>query len=119
MEDPNFNNWIRDYGPKFMGMYTNMVKRYLGEDTAFKTNLKISFIGKVENIGDDLVSALKMANENVNEEKIKDMLCNTEKHEKISRWQNKQEYERTISDEAKEIIFNTEKWIFERFNYLP
>ena len=118
-EDPNFNNWIRDYGPKFMGMYTNMVKRYLGEDAAFKTDLKISFIGKVENINTDLILALKMANEDFDQSKVLDLISNVETNEKISRWQNKQQYNREISNEAKEIIFNTEKWIFERFNYLP
>ena len=118
-EASDFNVWIKDYGPKFLGTYTNMLKRYIGEDVAYENKLKMSFIGKIENINIDLIAALNAAKEEFNYEKTLDFICYPDNTEKIKKWQNKQTYNRDISDESKELIYKTEKWVFDRFNYNP
>jgi hypothetical protein len=117
-EVSDFNDWVRDYGPKFLGMYTNMVKRYIGEDAAYENKLKMSFIGKVENINEDLILALNTAKEEFNQQNALNMISNPDNDIMLQRWQNKQIYKREINDQSKEIIYKTEKWIFDRFNYI-
>ena len=116
-EVSDFNVWIKNYGPKFLGMYTNMLKRYIGEDTAYENKLKMSFVGKIENINEDLVLALRTAGEQFDQEKTLDMISNPDDNEKIKEYQNKQTYCVKINDNTKEIIYKTEKWVFDRFNY--
>jgi hypothetical protein len=62
-ESPNFDTWIQDYGAFWMGLYTQLVKRYIGEDAVYASDIKMDFIGKTENLYPDLLTALKNAGE--------------------------------------------------------
>lgn len=114
---PDFDTWIKDYGPFWMGLYTRLSQRYTGEDPIYKSDIKINFIGKNENIEADLLMALKNANEPISDEIYWATLKSME--DENLKYVNKQDYNRNISDASKEIIYNTEKYVFDRFNYEP
>lgn len=111
---PDFDTWMQDYGPFWMGLYSRLTQRYIGEDPLYSCNAKISYIGKVENFKSDLFLAL--CKENIKEETY---LAAYKTVEAENKWANKQEYNRDISDASKEIIYKTEKYVFDRFNYEP
>lgn len=116
-ESPNFNTWLQDYGAFWMGLYTQLVKRYIGEDVAYISEIKMNFVGKTENLYEDLFTALKNAGETFNENYFNKLVQESDIKESLTKWSNKQEYNREISNSSKEIIYNTEKWIFDRFQY--
>jgi hypothetical protein len=116
-ETPNFDTWIQDYGAFWMGLYTQLVKRYIGEDSNYISDIKINFIGKTENLYEDLFTILKNAGEVFDETKFKKLVEETDSRESLIKWANKQEYNREISEESKNIIYKTEKWVFDRFDY--
>ncbi len=100
-----------------MGHYSKIVSRYVGDDDFYKTDVKMNFIGKTENLYEDLFTALKNAGE-VFDEKQFHYLANVENQkDSLTKWSNKQQYDRTISEESKYIIYNTEKYIFDKFDY--
>ena len=114
-ECPDFDTWIQEYGPFWMGLYTRLMRRYIGEDPVYKSKNKVNFIGKNENIDHDLLNALINANESISEEFYWRELKSAE-HQN-SKYLNTQEYNRNISDASKKIIYRTEKYVFDRFNY--
>ena len=116
-KSPNFDTWMQDYGAFWMGLYSQLVKRYTGEDSVYSSDIKMNFIGKTENLYTDLFIALKNAGESFDEIKFNILVAESETKESLTKWSNKQEYNREISDSSKEIIYNTEKWIFDRFEY--
>lgn len=116
-ECPNFDIWIKDYGAFWMGLYSRLVMRYIGDDEFYNSEIKINFVGKTENLFPDLYAALKNAGEEFNEHQFKQLSENYENKESLMKWSNKQEYSREISEESKHIIYNTEKYIFDKFNY--
>lgn len=116
-ECPDFDTWIQDYGPFWMGHYSRYLSRYVGEDPNYQSNIKMHFIGKSENLFSDLLFALKSAGEDINEEYFNSLISMIETDEVLTRAQNKQEYNKLISDKSKEIIYNTEKYVFDRFGY--
>lgn len=111
---PDFDTWIVDYGPFWMGQYTRLIQRYVGEDPLYPCKYKIDYVGKSETLKEDLLTALTNAKENVNQNTYSDIYTKIEADEKLS---NRQEYDKKISDASKEIIYNTEKYVFDRFNY--
>jgi hypothetical protein len=113
----NFDIWVKNYGAFWMGHYTKIVKRYIGEDENYYNGTKIDFIGKTETLFDDLFVALKNAGEEFSEKRYRLLVQESNQKESLTKWSNKQEYNREISDESKEIIYKTEKWVFDRFNY--
>ena len=114
---PDFDTWIQDYGPFWMGLYTQLVKRYIGEDPVYASDIKIHFIGKTENIFEDLHTALMNAGEEFEENRFQHLVKNHNTNESLVKWSNKQTYHREISDASKDIIYQTERYIFDRFNY--
>jgi hypothetical protein len=117
---PDFDSWLQDYGPFWLGHYSTIVRRFIGIDPLYTTNNKISFIGKTENLEEDLFKALKAADENFNEVKYKEIFKqqDTEKGVK-TQWGNVQSYDREISAESKKLIYTAERWIFDTFEYAP
>lgn len=111
---PDFDTWVVDYGPFWMGQYTRLVQRYIGEDPLYPHKYRMHYIGKSENLKADLLTALTNANENFNKNAYSDIFTKIEADEKLC---NKQDYSRNISDASKEIIYNTERYVFDRFNY--
>jgi len=114
-ECPDFNTWVKDYGPFWLGFYSQLVRRYIGEDDLYQSENKMHFIGKSEVVYNDLYTALKNAGEVFDEDLYKKITSPNDNS--VTKWSNKQEYNREISDSSKEIIYNTEKWIFDRFQY--
>ena len=119
-ECPDFNTWIEHYGPFWMGTYSRILSRYIGDDQYYKSNVKINFIGKNENLYEDFKIALKNVDEARIDEVISQAKTGVEKND--AGWikkQNKSDYNRNISDKSKEIIYNTEKYVFDKFSYEP
>ena len=116
---PDFDTWINDYGPFWMGHYSKLVSRYIGDDPIYSSNVKMNFIGKTENLFSDLHIALTNAQEKFSDDDFKFLVDNVNKDQKLIHSQNRQEYNRSISDKSKEIIYKTEKYMFDKFNYEP
>lgn len=116
-ESPNFDTWIKDYGAFWMGLYTQLVKRYIGEDPVYASDIKMNFVGKTESLYEDLFTALKNAGESFDEKLFHKLVKESDTRESLIKWSNKQEYSREISDESRDIIYRSERWIFDRFNY--
>jgi hypothetical protein len=115
---PDFDTWIQDYGPFWMGLYTKLIKRYIGEDPIYASDIKMHFIGKIENIFEDLHAALVNAGEVFEESRFQDLIASRLTDEYLIRWSNKQTYSREISEASKDIIYQNEKYVFDRFNYI-
>ena len=118
-ECPDFDTWIQEYGPFWMGHYSKLVSRYTGDDPVYSSNIKMNFIGKTENLFRDLRTALIKAGEEFSETTYQDVVSSQDTDEKLIKFKNKQEYNRVISDKSKEIIYKTEKYMFDKFNYEP
>lgn len=116
-ESPNFDTWIQDYGAFWMGLYTRLVMRYIGEDPVYASDVKMNFVGKTENLFSDLYTALKNAGEEFDEERYHRLVSEIDTKESLTKWSNKQEYTRTISDTSKDIIYRAEQYIFDTFGY--
>lgn len=116
-ESPNFDTWIQDYGAFWMGLYTQLVKRYIGEDAVYASDIKMNFIGKTENLYPDLFIALKNAGETFDEKQFHNLVKESDTRESLTKWSNKQEYNREISDKSKDIIYRSERWVFDKFGY--
>jgi hypothetical protein len=100
-----------------MGLYTQLVKRYTGDDDFYKTDVKMNFIGKTENLYEDLFTALINAGEVFDEKQFRNLANVENQKESLTKWSNKQEYNRIISEESKDIIYQTERYIFDKFDY--
>ena len=113
----NFDTWIKDYGAFWMGLYTQLVKRYIGEDPVYVSDIKMNFVGKTETLYSDLFTILKNSKEVFDENKFQNLIKEADTRESLIKWSNKQEYKREISKESKDVIYKTEKWMFDRFDY--
>ena len=118
MATANFDEWVKEYGPLWLGMYTKWVKRYIGEDKNYPVNQRISFenIGKTERLYEDLKRILDKIEEPYNEARMHEIL-NGDLPPDIFLYENKLQYDRNICDDTIIDIFKTEREIFERFNY--
>ncbi len=115
----NFNEWVRDYGPLWLGMYSRWVDRYIGEDKNYLVEQRIGLenIGKTEQLYEDLKRILDNIGEPYNKKKMEE-ISRGDLHWTIKENQNIQFYDRNnINDATKLDIFKTEKEIFEKFNY--
>ena len=110
-ETTTFDQWLDGYGQLWLGTYSKIVKRYLGEDENFPTKNKVKYIGKIENLYPDLKNILDECGENYKKNRLQDIIDQNP-------IDNFQKYERdSISENSKKIIFATEFEIFSRFNY--
>lgn len=116
-QSPDFDTWIQDYGPFWMGLYTRLIKRYIGEDPVYASDVKMHFIGKTENIFEDLYTALTNAGEDFEEDRFHHLVKNYDTNENLTKWSNKQVYNRQISKESQNIIYQSEQYVFDRFDY--
>jgi hypothetical protein len=116
-QSPDFDTWIKDYGPFWMGLYTQLVKRYIGEDEVYQSDIRMNFVGKVENLYDDLFVALTNAQEDFDHSLFHRLVRESDTRESLTKWSNKQQYNREISDESKNVICSSEQWVFRRFGY--
>jgi hypothetical protein len=116
IETESFDQWINEYGQSWLGMFTMQVKRYLGEDENFPSTNKVTLIGKSENLYTDLKTILNKIGENYNEAAL-DLHIN-QKISLLPADVNIQKYNREdISIETRKIIYQTEREIFDRFDY--
>lgn len=118
-ECPDFDTWLKDYGPFWMGHYSKYLCRYIGEDPSYPSDIKMNFIGKMENLFVDLDAALKNSGEQYDDLRLGFFIKNIHRDPILSKSYNKQEYNKVISEKSKEIIYNTEKYVFDRFDYKP
>lgn len=118
-ECKNFDTWIRDFGPFWMGHYTRLVQRYIGEDPVYPVVKKIDFIGKVENLKVDLQVALRNSQETYSSDYYHEVFLKADNDPDLVPWKNEQNYDKQISEESKKIIYQTEKYMFDRFGYEP
>lgn len=123
-ECPDFDTWIQDYGPFWMGHYSKLISRYVGDDPHYQSKIKINYVGRNENLYEDFKTALKNSGEEVEDYRIDEVISQAKIgiEQNDSGWvkkQNKKEYNRNISDKSKKIIYNTEKYVFDKFNYEP
>ena len=107
------NEWMRDYGQFWLGLYAKIVKRYLGEDPLFPTTNKIDYIGKMENLEQDFATALRLGNITHNKTCLDTILNKTIEMPPSHR--NCQDYNHILSDENKQLILQAEKEIVDRF----
>lgn len=114
----NFDQWLLEYGPFWLGLYSKLIQRYIGEDPLYPTENKINFVGKSENLFEDLKIALNNAGEDISEETYKDAMFYVKNDEHVDLNQNIAIYDRSpISAASKELIYNSERYVFERFGY--
>ena len=114
----SFDDWFKVENPFWLGHYTTIVKRFIGVDNIYATSNKINFVGKTENIKEDLRKALDLAKEPFRGVRKYENLFEVPLIiDELAKWGNVQEYEREISDESKDLIYRGEKWVFDTFDY--
>lgn len=117
-ECEDFDTWVKEYGPFWMGQYTRLVQRYTGEDPVFNNTIaRTNFVGKVENFFPDLHEALILAGEEFEKDKFEKIKKEYKTDLDIFPYINSQKYKKDISSESKKIIYKTERYIFDKFNY--
>lgn len=116
LKTKSFDQWIDEYGQMWLGMFSMMLKRYLGEDDDFKTTNKVTMIGKTEHLFVDLKRILQEIGEHFDECILDDIINKKivfDHHDS-----NAQKYDRNkMSASTKNIIYQTEKDVFVRFKY--
>lgn len=116
LKTESFDEWVHEYGPFWLGMYTTMIKRYFGEDENFPTTNKVTLVGKAEHLFTDLKTILDNIGEKYDEQILDDII--NKRLVLPGNEVNSQKYERgTIADSTKKIILQTEREIFTRFEY--
>lgn len=115
LKTKSFDEWVNDYGQFWLGLYTRLVTRYAGEDTDFPTSNKVQYWGKTEYLFRDLKVILDAAEEEYDVAKMNALITNPDSVSFINK--NEQAYPRQASDSTKDIIYLTEKPIFDRFGY--
>lgn len=115
-ETESFDEWIRDYGQFWLGHYSMLVRRYLGEDPSFPTNNKVQLVGRTESLFADLKSFFDELKQPYNVQVMNALISGT--FHLGANLINKQDYDRdAISDESKKIIYDCEQYMYNTFNY--
>jgi len=115
---PSFDDWFKIENPFWLGHYSTLVKRFIGVDDIYLTSNKINFVGKTENIKEDLCLALQTAEEPFKgARKYEDLFKVPRIMNLLTEFSNVQQYDRGISDESKDLIYRGEKWVFETYGY--
>lgn len=115
LKTKSFDQWVDEYGQFWLGLYTRLVLRYAGEDPNFPTTNKVHHWGKTEHLFKDLKKILDLCEEQYDEEVLTALITNPYSLPATSI--NAQSYTKTVSDSTKDIIYRTEKPIFDRFGY--
>lgn len=112
----SFDEWIRDYGPFWLGFYTKLVRRYLGKDTLFPSANKVEIIGRTEHMYTDLRTMLNVIGQPYDVAVMSDLISGKLKFD--SRRSNTQTYDRkAVSMESRELIKKCEFYMYETFGY--
>lgn len=115
---PSFDDWFKIENPFWLGHYSTLIKRFIGVDDIYPTSNKINFVGKTENINEDLCLALQTADEPFRGgRKYEDLFKVPMIMNLLTEFSNVQQYDRGISDESKDLIYRGEKWVFETYGY--
>jgi hypothetical protein len=112
----SFDEWLRDYGPFWLGFYTKIVRRYLGKDPAFPTNNKVEMTGRTEYLFKDLRTILNVIGQPYDVDVMSDLISG--KLNFNSTLSNTQTYDRkAVSMESRELIKKCEFYMYETFGY--
>jgi hypothetical protein len=112
----SFDAWVNDYGQFWLGLYTNLVKRYMGIDPLFPSNTVVEYVGKTENLIPDLLNILDVLKEECRPEVIAAIKDNRLQY--LPAHINKQEYDRDcVSKNSHDIICAAESHVCNKFNY--
>jgi hypothetical protein len=117
LEIEDFNIWIQYFGSFNLGMYSNILSRYLNETSLVINPLKVNYIGKIENLYEDLYTALTLAEEEFDKDKFKELAQSAKTNNNLIANANAQGYNKHITEESKELIYQAEKYAFDRFQY--
>ena len=102
--DDNFHGFIRNVLKNYPGFYGQALTAFLGEG-----EMGIEFVGKYENLVEDLISALKIAGEIFEADAIRNLPpCNVS---------NKVKFPAVYTEALERDIRVTEKAVFRRFGY--
>lgn len=112
----SFDEWVRDYGPFWLGHYSTLVRRYLGKDPLFETNNKVELIGRTEHLFSDLRTILNITGQPYNVNVMRDLISG--KLEINPLRSNIQNYDRNaVSPETRELIHKCEYYMYVTFGY--
>jgi hypothetical protein len=112
----SFDEWIKDYGPLWLGFYTQIVRRYLGKDLSFPTNNKVEMIGRTEHLFKDLSTMLNVIGQPYDVDVMRDLISGKLKLD--ATLSNTQTYDRkAVSVETRELIKKCEFYMYETFGY--
>ncbi|RMD70085.1 MAG: hypothetical protein D6819_05170 [Gammaproteobacteria bacterium] len=100
----NFNTFIRNVLEKYPGCYGDALIEFVGEGEH-----EIEFIGKYENLIEDLITALKSAKESFNEDIIRNLPpCNVS---------DKKRFPAQYTEELEQEVRKSEVKVMNRFGY--
>jgi hypothetical protein len=100
----HFHNFVEQVLELFPGFITTSLVEFLGENYD-----QIDYVGKYENLVDDLIHALRMAGEVFDENSIRALApCNVS---------NKEKYPAEFTPELEQHIRESELTIMQRFDY--
>lgn len=116
LKTTSFNQWIDEYGQFWLGLYTKITKRYMGEDPHFPTKNKVTLVGKCEHLYSDLKDILCSIGERYDAAVMEELIKSD--YTIPVQYSNRQEYDRAnISQQTREIIYATERPMFDEFKY--
>jgi hypothetical protein len=112
----SFDEWVRDYGPFWLGFYSKIVQRYLGRDPKFPVSSKIELIGRTEHLFSDLRRIFNVVGQPYNPNALRDLISGKLKLD--DKQANRQDYDHTdMSQASREIIFECEQPVYRMFSY--
>jgi hypothetical protein len=116
LDTTSFDEWIRDYGPFWLGHYSMLVRRYTGNDPAFPSTKKVELIGRTESLFRDLRNILNILGEPYKVDVMKDLIAGRMQFNETLA--NTQTYDRNdVSMESREIIRDCEQYMYTMFGY--
>jgi hypothetical protein len=112
----SFDEWIRDYGPFWLGHYSMLVRRYTGNDPSFPSTKKVELIGRTESLFRDLRNILNILGEEYKVDVMKDLIAGRLQFNQALA--NTQTYDHNdVSMESREIIRDCEQYMYLTFGY--
>lgn len=124
----SFEEWLRDYGPFWLGMYSTMIRRYMAiNDMAYMTNVpaynaahqnSFFWLGSTE----ELYPSLKSILDNIGEPYKEDVMDRLIEGSLTldDRLANRQQYNRNeVSADSQQLILDAERYVTQRYGYKP
>lgn len=114
LQTKSINEWIQDYGQLWLGFYSRMVKRYLGEDPNFPTRNLVKLIGTTENLFPSLKQIFDFVGQYYQPNVMNQLIAGTANFK--PEWSNTQNYSRAaVSAEHAKLICKVENEIIREF----